>query len=634
MGVQRSARIRNIALGHTPRNAPAVPSTGKRKVSWDEEEQPKTNANTYSTSISVASDEALKDKFSIFPAEILQLILESVDDKPSMAKMACTSKSYYSLVLPILHKRISVSANNWRHTHNVIRRLVPYLSLAQKRQLKKETTYKDQQDKFSNSLDPDTVPPWANNVRQMIIGSINPGKKKRETIMRYLEEVMKNLYDLKVFMGHELTESMSKSLAAQKNLEALSIDNGFKEDAFESLAKISNLQHLRVSCSGVVNHEKVLSSMLLNSLNTLKSVKISASWYWSGFMDNWEEDIKAWHPKTWERTPHFTSLRSLSLSQITFNSKLIQNLSQAVDFLKLTELEITGFGDRYKDIGVNDSNGHLEFFKHLEDLFQKTDKADIHLRNLSLQLSGYWDKERRATEEDLKDIYRFMSSFDTLTGLEIHDYNTYLSNVESNPGLLMPLQQSILNHKRLEKLHFHHKDAFSGHELPCFTAASVKVLVESLPKLRVLEFAPSGDNKDEMLQALSRATNLTRLIFNHKQTLYPRSDFPEDHHTMVVKGLLEGFLEYASCTGEFIWEKHYKLSKFKIGSDAYVIGSNLKHRKDWFKIRPVKVTKGGRAVMFQDLRRGKRPSQDNSYYVPDSEWMNKVTKPDQRAQFS
>ncbi|EXL65475.1 hypothetical protein FOPG_18299 [Fusarium oxysporum f. sp. conglutinans race 2 54008] len=623
-----------MEVRRSARNAPAVPSTRKRKASWDEEEQPMTNANAYSTSISLASDEALKDKFSNFPAEILQLILESVDDKPSMAKMACTSKSYYSLVLPILHKRISVSANHWRHTHNVIRRLVPYLSLAQKKQLKKETTYKNQQEKFSNSVDPDALPPCASNVRQMIIGSINPGIKKKDTIMRYLEEVMKNLYELKVFMGHELTESMSKSLAAQKNLEALSIDNGFKEDAFESLAKISNLQHLRVSCSGVVNHEKVLSSMLLNSLKTLKSVKISASWYWSGFMDNWEEDIKAWHPKTWERTPHFTSLRSLSLSQITFNSKLIQNLSQAVDFLKLTELEITGFGDRYKDIGVNGSNGHLEFFKYLKDLFKKTDKADIHLRNLSLQLSGYWDKERRAIEEDLKDIYRFMSSFDTLICLEIHDYNTYLSNVESSPGLLLPLEQSILKHNELEELHFHHKDAFSGHELPCFTAASVEVLVKNLPKLRVLELAPSGDNKEKMLRALSGAENLTTLIFNHKQTLYPRSDFPEDHHTMVVKGVLEGFMEYASCPGEFIWEKHYKLSKFKIGSDAYVIGSNLKHRKGWFKIRPVKVAKGDRAVMFQDLRRGKRASQDNSYYVPDSEWMNKVTKPNQRAQCS
>jgi hypothetical protein len=101
---------------------------------------------------------------------------------------------------------------------------------------------------------------------------------------------------------------------------------------------------------------------------------------------------------------------------------------------------------------------------------------------------------------------------------------------------------------------------------------------------------------------------------------------------MVVKSVIEGFMEHASCQ-EFIWEKLYKLSEFRIGSDAYAIASNLKHRKGCSKIRPVKVAKGDRVVMFQDLRRGKRSSQDSSYYVPDSEWITKVTKPSPRAQF-
>ncbi|KAK2470569.1 hypothetical protein H9L39_17865 [Fusarium oxysporum f. sp. albedinis] len=179
---------------------------------------------------------------------------------------------------------------------------------------------------------------------------------------------------------------------------------------------------------------------------------------------------------------------------------------------------------------------------------------------------------------------------------------------------------------------FKKTDAFSGHELPCFTAASVEALLKNLPKLRVLELAPSGENKvaGNPFLAVDMLTRHRTKCFELSQG----SDFPEDHHTMVVKGVLEGFMEYASCPGEFIWEKHYKLSKFKIGSDAYVIGSNLKHRKDWFEIRPVKVAKGDRAAMFQDVCRGKRPSQEISYYVPDSEWMNKVTKPNQRAQFS
>ncbi|KAG7403676.1 hypothetical protein Forpe1208_v016245 [Fusarium oxysporum f. sp. rapae] len=552
--------------------------------------------------------------------------------------MACTSERYYSLVSPILHKRIFVSANHWSHTPKVTRRLVPYLSIAQKKQLMEETPYKSQQEKFSNSPDPNAMPPCANNVRQMIIGFINPGKAKKRIIMRYLEEVMKNLPNLKVFEGHDFTESMLKSIAAQKNLKALYLSFSecrcLKNDAFMPFAKIRDLQHLHVTGSYGFNGEKVLSSMLLNSLTTLESLEISASWDWSGFMDNWEEDIKALNPKTCEQIPHFISLRSLSLSHIIFNRELRQNLVRAVDFLKLEELQINHFGDRYKDVVKKHLDGPLKFFEYLEDLFKKTNKGDIHLRNLSLQISGFWRKQRREIEEDLRGIYGFISSFDTLICLEIHEYNTYVSNVESNPGLLSQLQLSILEHKELETLRFHYKDVRSGHEVPCVTAASVKILVENLPKLRVLEFAPSGDNKDETLQALSGAKNLTTLIFNDKQTLYPRSDFPEDYHTMVVKGIIEGFMEHASSPREFIWEKHYKLSEFKIGSDAYVIGSNLEHRTDWFKYPPIEVAKGNRTVMFQNLCQGKRFSQDNSYYIPNSEWMNKVTKPNQRAQFS
>ncbi|KAF5573748.1 hypothetical protein FPCIR_13857 [Fusarium pseudocircinatum] len=586
----------------------------------------KTNENAHSTIFSL-------DKV---PQEIIQLIAENIEDRRSMVKMACTSKRYYSIVSPILHKLIFISANHWSHTHNVISRLVLYLSVTRKKDITEETPYKNQQEKFPNSHDLEALPPCANNVRQMIVGTINPGLERRGIIMRYLEEVMKNLHNLKVFKGHDLTESMSKSIAAQQNLEALYISfsnmKRFENNVLSPFTKIRNLQHLHVTGSHSFNGEKVLSSMLLNSLTTLESLEIAASWDWSGFMDNWEENIKALSPKTWEQIPHFTSLKSLSLSFIIFNRKLRQNLVLAVDFLKLEELQINDFGDYHKDIIKEHLDGPLEFFQSLERLFKKTKKGDIHLRHLSLQISGFHRKQRHEIEEDLRGIYGFISSFDTLTRLEIHHYNTYVSNRESNPGLLLQLLLLIREHKGLETLRFHYKDVMSGHEIPCFTAASVKILVDNLPKLRVLEFPPSGDDKDEMLQALSRAKNLTTLIFNDEQALYPRSDFPEDYHAMVVKSVIEGFMKHASCR-EFSWEKHYKLRELRIGSDAYAIASNLKHRKGRFKILPIKVAKGDREVMFQDLRRGKQPSQDRSYYVPEEEWMKKVTKPSRRAQF-
>lgn len=123
-----------------------------------------------------------------------------------MVKMACTSKRYYALVMAIIHKRISVSTSFWAHIPHVIRRIEPHLSIAQKKQLKREGQYKGQQEKFSTRLDPNAVPPCASNVRQMIIGKIDPGKKHKPLVLRYFEEVLKNLHNLEAFDAEDLTE--------------------------------------------------------------------------------------------------------------------------------------------------------------------------------------------------------------------------------------------------------------------------------------------------------------------------------------------------------------------------------------------------------------------------------------------
>jgi hypothetical protein len=119
-----------------------------------------------------------------------------------MVKMAFTSKS------TTLHKRISVLARFWVHIPQVIRRIEPHLSISQKKQLKKECQYKGQQEKFPTHLDPNAVPACAGLVSQFIIGAIDPGKKHKPFVMRYCEEVLKNLHNLEALDTSELTESV------------------------------------------------------------------------------------------------------------------------------------------------------------------------------------------------------------------------------------------------------------------------------------------------------------------------------------------------------------------------------------------------------------------------------------------
>jgi hypothetical protein len=105
-----------------------------------------------------------------------------------------------------VHNHIAVKVGFFAHIPNVIRLLEPHLSIAQKKQLKKEARYKGQQDRFSSRLDPDVVPGCAQYVRQMTIGGIDPGKKHKKVVVRTLEEVLKNLSNLEVLDTTVLTE--------------------------------------------------------------------------------------------------------------------------------------------------------------------------------------------------------------------------------------------------------------------------------------------------------------------------------------------------------------------------------------------------------------------------------------------
>lgn len=140
-----------------------------------------------------------KDALSVLPTEIQLKILQYLDDFRAMINLACTSKRHYNLAMSVVHKHIAVKVGSLDHDiSNFIRRLEPHLSIAQKKQLKREGRYEGQQEMFSDLVDPDVVPTCALNARQMTIDGIHPGRKQEPIVFRYLEEILKNLKNLKV----------------------------------------------------------------------------------------------------------------------------------------------------------------------------------------------------------------------------------------------------------------------------------------------------------------------------------------------------------------------------------------------------------------------------------------------------
>ncbi|PNP84123.1 hypothetical protein FNYG_02811 [Fusarium nygamai] len=656
MSTRRSARIRNIDLGVTAKSAESAPASTappnrKRKAPAQDENDEQTTKGKKTpvkkvkagkptdskakskadVSFEIDTQEGTvpvpDDVLSVLPAEILQQILESVNDPKSMIKMACTSKRYYAIVMAIIHKRISVSTSFWTHIPHVIRRIEPHLSIAQKKQLKREGQYKGQQNKFSTLLDLNAVPPCASNVRQMIIGGIDPGKRHKPFVLRYFEEVLKNLHNLEVFDAEDLTEPMAENLSKLKNLKSIRLhpyQRTIKPEAMAPLGKLRNLEHICIEDLSwdriIVTDERPFQSMLLNSLSTLQSLEVRTSKYYSDFLGDWEDKLKARNPDVLEQEHDFTALKSLTLRGISFEGNhrenVMRNFTRAFDFLKLRELTLMSL-----------EVGQLKFFKYLEDLFTKGGKGSIHLRKLSLQMTEPGFKSNYAeTEVYLEGMYRFISSFDSLTSLEIHDYNLYNSAVQPNPGLSRRLLQSVVKHTGLETLRFHYRTMGSdAWRIPYASAESVNILTKNLPSLRVFEVAPQEDNLDAMARALSRAKDLTNLLCPNFKSYY---EDRENAHLNLAKKLLGGFLENASSCEKFVWEEHYKLGRITMGWTDLRIGSGLKPKKNFEK--PVKIERADRMVMAQDLRPKKWGESKQVYYTADSRWVDHVTRPDRR----
>ena len=107
---------------------------------------------------------------------------------------------------PRLHKRIAIAAPFHAHIRKAIRILEPHLSVAQKKQLRKEGKYLGQQERYPPGAGSKLKPTFAGYVRQMIIGQVDPGRKHEYIVFRYLEEAFKNLNSLEVVDTHVLTK--------------------------------------------------------------------------------------------------------------------------------------------------------------------------------------------------------------------------------------------------------------------------------------------------------------------------------------------------------------------------------------------------------------------------------------------
>jgi len=247
------------------------------------------------------------------------------------------------------------------------------------------------------------------------------------------------------------------------------------ESEAKSLAKIKDLRHLAIHLLGFASpnfrKDNTPLSLILNSRSTLRSLEIETGSFSSVFLDDW--------PKS----KSLTSLKSFSLTGATIDEDFLSALANAVDFVALEELK---FGYLSHDLKI--------LFEHLSNIFSKArddQKANIKLRSLEIEMG----KETSFAVPEEQEAYvdariDFISSFDTLTCLELHDYGQYRQEITVNPGLKSSLVRAILKHEKLTKLKISYRGVTSGYKITCLEPDTILTLVDNLPELKVFEFIP------------------------------------------------------------------------------------------------------------------------------------------------
>ncbi|CAG9940137.1 unnamed protein product [Clonostachys rosea f. rosea IK726] len=550
---------------------------------------------------------AVQPVTSVLPQEIFDLILDQITDPSTIGKMGRTCKKYHSIMIPRLHQRVAVTAMFHAHIQKLIQSIEPYLSISQMKTLKKKGKYKGQQETYSPHLAEHQVPECASFVRQMIIGVCDPGRKHEHIVYAYLDEAFKNMRNLQIVETMPMTKSIAQSLATMEHLQALSIDlSKFDPDARPFLGKIKNLKHFSVTDNSFLTfHEHdLIPQIVINSNATLRSLIV--------IKPNFGSMPTLTAPS---RAHQFPNLKSLSLGRTNFDTDFSKWLQRSIDFMSLRELYLQPLGE-----------GQASFFDHLATLAASKASSEIALRTVFLDLSNGFTLTPGSNQLHIDARIRFLSSFDTLTSLELNDYNQHKIDLP-NPGIPETLLDAILKHKGLRTLKISYVGLVSGCKVPCISAESLTTILDRLPLLEEVHFAPEIDELDEIGRVLARSANLKSI------TCFP-VDPPgvlrsESSSETVLKSILQASLSHnadaSNSKAKFVWEDHTKLREISVVLRSWQVRSHFFGRTPKGAKKPEMFTSEGRGVMYRDVS-WTVPSGINLGFDPTHPWVEKVAR--------
>lgn len=116
-----------------------------------------------------------------------------------MGKLSRTSKTFYALTAPRLHRRMMVLEAYHSRLLKLARALDSHLTMTQKKQLEKKfDKYQGHKQGYPDRLDQHGVPQCASFVRELIVGSFSLGHEHEDIINQYLGNTLDNWKNLEI----------------------------------------------------------------------------------------------------------------------------------------------------------------------------------------------------------------------------------------------------------------------------------------------------------------------------------------------------------------------------------------------------------------------------------------------------
>ncbi|KAJ6784658.1 hypothetical protein PWT90_03221 [Aphanocladium album] len=583
------------------------------------------------------------------PMEILDMILDGVADKRTFVTMCRTSKFFYELLMPRIHRRVVVSAKHHAQIKAMIQTVEPYLSVRQRREPRAEKAYAGQQERCppAGQDDEDKIPDGVRFVRELFVGLSVPGDKHDAFVHRYMEEFVKNtaagveVLEVEMLPGdsRRLTPDSQPSFSPESlpmwdNLKSLSINVRYIQgDAIACVQNVRNLQHLCIKDARYAHDRpEAIRTLLRNSAPTLKTLRLSCA----GLNIESRPLFDAAPDSADGRVQRYAALQSIDFFDFWSQDQSVAEMLRVIDFPRLSSIRLAHAN------GVSATLYRALAAAFAEAASRAGGAGGDGIRTRKLLIDATFDHHNPqynthgGEEAHLGACYGLLASFGHLEELEVANYGMYYTESPAATrapryGLSGRLIDAILEHKHLKSL----KLSIPEQSPRCLRYPSVdnlNTIIRGLPELAHLEFSAYEWDMDEPARCLPHG-NFSSITWNayELRRIYLKNDPRWIDMVDVTRAILSAYLEYPGP--DDLWKDKIDRLRtvdnhkrcWQVSRSGFAAADQVDEKQPEVVKAPQKMTSrdGTRSLWYREVA---VPSPDHCQrHDVDLEWMNSVT---------